>query len=252
MDYKLQLQRLNLASGVLFLVAAILAGVFMGHQTFPITLAHLTQDSLAKQQIVPASKLVMDLSIKWFVVVTFVLAAVVPLLNATKWQKSYQKVLKGKVNLWRWIDMAVVGTAIYTLVGMLYGWHDLTALKMTGTLTAIGFILMWITEKQTVVTKKSAWLFYILAAVCLVMPLFWLANSGVGTMVYGMIRASWYVYASFAILLLSVVAIALNYKMNLAGKKAFKDYLFVERNHVFVNLVSRVALAAVLIIGLAK
>lgn len=252
-DLKMQLQRLNLVSAVSYVILAVLSGVLISNKTYPITLPHLTEDSLLTQHgavIVPASKLLFDFAIKWLLLGTMVVAAILPLLQATRWQTSYQKALKAKVSLWRWVDAALINSLLLGVVAMLFGVTDLLALKFGGIIVVLAFVFIWLAERQPLANKKPSRLMLVLGALTLALPVLFLILSGLGTITYGSIRASWYVYAAFGIAVVGLKATVWNLRNQLVGYKAWKDYLVAERNYLVINLVTRIALVAVLLIGL--
>lgn len=247
---QVNLKNINLVSTLAFLVLAAAAGYLMSSTSYQLTINYLTSDAV-NQAIAPASRHLKDVELRWLLVGTLLLSAVVPLLHLTKRKAAYQNYLRYKVLPWRWVEQGILNSLVVTAVALLLGFQDIVTLKLfVVAVLGISF-LGWCAEREFVNNKAAAMKFHLVAAISSVIVVLYLASSLFATFVYGQVRASWYVYAAFATLVVTLLLNSLNQKSHFGGKNN-KNYEVVERNYLVIGLVSKVALAAVLIAGLAK
>jgi Heliorhodopsin len=250
-----QIRALHIVSIASYLGLAVAAWFVMNTAAFPLTVGHLAKNELASVETTvfsPAVHAVYDLQVRYILIALLVISAIVPAIVVFKKAKQYNQDLKDKVNPWRWIDMAITGAITVELVALLNGVHDLMALKVYGLATALAAMIAWLVERERSQAGKAPKITPILAVVAVLLPWLVVAQSLIATYFYGMVRAQWFVYAASAIVLLGTLDVILNSTMRYKGKKQWQDYVFVERNFVATSFVTKVALAAILIVGLAK
>lgn len=254
-DYKTQLQRLYQGSIVVYLGLAILAGFLMGEASFQLTLTYLAKDDLlskANTVFAPASHAFFDIQMRWVLVVILVLSAVVPALYQFYLKKRYEQGIKNKSLTLRWIDMAITAALMVEVIALLSGIQDLMILKIIGGVVVISCLLGWLAEKQYAELKKPVWTTYILSLILGVLPWLLIITSAIATPFYSSVRAPWYLYALYAVSLITFIAVYLNQYRFFKKVGQWKDYLFVERNYLLISLFSKITFALVLIIGLRK
>lgn len=248
-----KLNILNLASGFLSLALAAAAGFLMNNTSYQLFTGLITKDELASANgtaFVPAIRALHDLELRWVVVGILLLSAIVPLLAATRNRKQYETALANKVIRWRWIEMAVISALIVETIALVSGVQDVMTLKLIGGMTAISLLLAWISERQVVgIVSRLRRNTYALSIVTGILPWLLIVAYTAATVVYGRVRAPWFVYALHAVGLISLAAYYLNGKREL---QASQNYEVTERNYLRISIFFKVAFAAILIVGLYK
>ena len=151
---------------------------------------------------------------------------------------------------YRWFDLGITGALIMEVVALLSGVNDLMVLKMVGGAVFVTGMLGLIAERQNNSTSKPVWSAYLTSLFSGVLPWFLIASYAVGTVVYGSVRAPWYVYAVYAAFAGGWLLIAANEHKQYRKVGAWANYMVVERNYVVLSLLTKVAFAAILIAGL--
>ena len=250
--YTFQLQRLNLASGLLAIILAATAGFLMNDSTYQIFTGLLTADELASKTsaiFIPAVHSVFDLELRWAVVFILLVSAIIPLLAATKKRKQFEDSLEKNVMLWRWIDMAVVSALIVEVIALLSGVRDLMTLKFIGAFMVITCVLGWFAEKQNANSAKPERNNFYLSLITGSLPWIMIAVYALGTLLWGQVRSPWYVY----VLYITTLAAFTGYVGNQSWlRKAKQSYEVTERNYILLSIFVKVAFAVILIIGLYK
>jgi hypothetical protein len=249
---RFSLVRINILAAVTFLVLAVLAAVLMNSASYEITSTYLTADKLAGGVIMPAYRHFIDVEYRWLLVAILVLSAVPAVLHATLWKQKYASAVKSKVMTWNWVEQGVLQALLGVVVVTLLGFQDMTTIKLFAVMLFAISLLGWYAEKEFLVSKAAALKTHLFGAltglvlvVFLVMPLLF-------TYMYGQVRAPWYVYAVTAAFVLTLGLNRFNQYNYLRGHKSWKSYEVVERNHLVIGLLSKLAIAVVLIVGLAK
>ncbi|HUP26780.1 MAG TPA: hypothetical protein VM124_04005 [Candidatus Limnocylindrales bacterium] len=250
------LAQLNLITAVLSLGLAVMAGLFMNQRSYQLFTGLLTRDELASRAttvFVPAIRSVADVELRWAVVATMVLSAILPLLFATRLRRRYEASVANKVRTWRWVDMAVVGALMMGTTALISGVQDIMTLKLIGGLVILSGALAWMAERQNAdITAKPGKSAYILSIIAGALPWLLIATYAAATPIYGMVRNSWFAYALYGALLAGFIATAINLGNQLRGKGKLANYEVAERNYQLINLLTRAAFAVILITGLIK
>ncbi len=252
-----QLHRLHIASAVVFALLAVAAGVFMSTASYPFVIGHVGKDALSSQtttQFAPSIHAVMDVQLKWAVVVIMAIAALFSLLLATSLRNQYYKALRDGIRPLRWLELAITLGLMTEVVAMLGGVQDVVFLKLMAGLVVLMSGLYWLAEKQNLArgTKKAVWSAYIFGVFSAALPWLIILVSLMATAAYGMVRQPWYVYSVDGVLLLGFVLFSVNLLNRLRNYKSWKRYEIMEFNHVVINLVLKASFAIILIIGLKK
>lgn len=255
MDYKTLFPRIHYWHSIAFVITAIVASFLMGQTSYQLTLGHLAKDELMSQKsavLVSGSHSVFDIQVSTIVIALMLLSTIVPGLYMTRLQKQYANGLKKKVMPWRWLDMAVTTAIMVETIAILSGVQDIMTLKIIGGLMAITCLLGWLGEKAMTDGKKLIRPIFITSIITGSLPWLLIAVGAVATPFYAAARAPWYIYALYISSLGSFSLIALNQWRYYGKVRQWKDYMFVERNYLFITDAAKLLFAAILIVGLRK
>lgn len=249
-----RLQGHHLASVGVFALLAIAAGFLMSHHMVALTIGHLTRDvvqSTDQTVFTQAAYSLYDVELRWVVVALMAASAVLPLLYLTRLKEQYQSfVEKTRLSPFRWIEAGVIGALMTETVAVLYGITDIIALKLIAGLVIVAALLGMIAERQNDKATQPVKSAYQASLFAGALPLLVIGVSGLATYMYGLVRSPWYVYAAYAVLVASFVLTSLNQWKFITRSPKVSSNIVTERNYVAVSLVTRIAFAVVLIVGL--
>lgn len=249
-----RIRSLNLMAAGLFLILAVVAGAVMNTTSEQLTVGYLAKDVLASADqtvFTPAVKVIYDLEIRWLVVAVTLLSAVLPLLYLSKLENNYQEYLaKTRMVPFRWIDYGVIGGLMVAITALLSGVSDLFVLKLLAGTVLVASLANLIAERQNNAAARPVRGAYLVGLLAGILPMIVIAGYAVSTIVYGMIRSPWYVYALYAVLVVSFVLVMMNLWRQFGRAKDWSNYLAVERNYLVISTVSKAAFAIILIVGL--
>lgn len=247
------LRKILAASAALYILLAAVAGTYMLPKAYQLTAGYLTRDELASETstvFAPATRVMYDVEIRWVLVALLLASAVLPVLYLTRLQRAYSERLKGRVMAWRWIDFAVTGALMVEITALLSGIQDLATLKLAGGLIALAAVFSWLAERQNADAVERSWGAFNASLASLGLAGLAVALYGVSTPLYGILRSPWYVYALYGVLVTSFVLFAINQAYQHRRFRGWKNYVTAERNHLVIGMLSKVAFAIILIIGL--
>lgn len=247
------LQKLYAVSIVIYVAIAGAAYALMSNASYQLSVGYWSKDELASTTqtvFAPATQGVVDIQIRYVVMAVALLSAVIPALYLTRLKKYHEQSLKNKVLPTRWFDMAVVVAIMLETVAIVSGVLDLGTLKLVGGLMVVTCILGWMAERRTAEAARPATAKYYLSMFTGLLPWVLIAIYAVSTYVYGEVRATWFVYALYAVMLISAGLIGTNQLKGLKAEGSHKDYQVVERNYAALSLLARTAFSIVLIVGL--
>lgn len=251
----LDLRKILRLSTAVYVLLAAAAFAFMSRASHQITLGYLTNDTLAADTgtvFAPAARVLYDLEIRWAVIALLVFSLALPILYLTRMERRYADALRGRVLPWRWIDLAVSSALMMEVIALLSGVQDMMTLKLIGGMMAITCALGWIAERQNNDTDRPVWSAYVTSLFSGLLPWLMGAVYAVATPFYGLVRAPWYVYALYAAGLAGFGLLALNQLSQHRRLGSYKDYFSVERRYLVINLLTKLAFAGILIVGLKK
>jgi hypothetical protein len=255
-DLRSQLQRLLAISTGLFLLLAVLSAILINDASYQLTLGHMAKDALASQGgstvLAPASHYLFDLPLRMIVPVILGLSALGTGLAMTRLRASYDKDLKNGVRPFRWIYLAVTASLMVLVVALLSGITDLVVLKVLAGVIVVSKLLEWLSEKQNKGARNPQLFAFVLAIVLGALPWLLIGASAIGTSVFGLERFGWHVYALYAVVLGSFILLALNHIKYFRRVGQWKDYLYVERNFLAIDLAAKVAFAVILIVAFLR
>lgn len=245
------LTQLNILSAVVAVVLAGIAAWMMNATKFELTTGGLAKNELAAQgatSLVPAVSHVYDVELRWLVVATLVLGAILPVLVLTAYKNRYAAAIRDRVNLMRWIDVAVVSALMVEVIALLSGVNDILTLKLLAGLMIVTCLLGWVSEKRNKQAGRPVWSEFAISVVTGTLPWLLIAGYAVSTWVNGRVHNEWYVYALYA----AVAAgfIGYTYELYRAISRRDADATTVERNYLILGILIKTAFGAILIAGL--
>lgn len=248
------LRRWHLISAIVFALLAVLAAVFMDTTAYKLLRGHLTSDALTSQTqtvFAPAQHVIANLELRWLVVVTLSVSA---LFAAWRWYnaRAERQALDNRIAPLRWIDASVTGALIVATIGFISGMQEIVTLALLGTLVVASAVYAWIAERENANANRVVRGAFISSFLSGALVLLALNAYAVATVVYGLIRSPWYTYALYALAVVAGLAVALNQIRQYRRIGNWSNYLYVERNYIAINLLTKVAFAVILIVGLLK
>ncbi|GAC1387198.1 MAG: hypothetical protein NVSMB37_3860 [Candidatus Saccharimonadales bacterium] len=234
------------------ILLAVIAAYLMKDSTYNLTISHLVSDNLATKTtgvFVPATHGLYDINIRWVVVATMIISAIVPLFWALRWKKQYEINVATAVMPQRWIDFSVTSAIIVATIAVMSGVHDVMSLVLIGGLMVTTCFLAWLADKQNRLAIKTDWTAYAIGLLTGSLPWILIAATAFATYFYGMIRSPWYVYALYGVSLVGFSMVALNQKLHYSKANQWR-YEIVERNYIFINIFIKASFAIILIVGL--
>lgn len=249
------LTKLNILSAFISLSLAALAGLLMNNKSYEIVNGLLAKDELASKTsdvLVPAVNHLVDVELRWLVVAILLLSAVIPILHITLFKARYIAALRSRINLLRWIDMAVISTLMLEIVALVSGVQDILVLKLVAGLLVVTCLLGWIAEKRNQQAGRPVWSEVGISLVTGFLPWILIAGYAISTVVHGNVSIPVYVYALYAAVFLGSSALCMNLINHVRRHRGWTNYEVVERNYLIISILTKVAFAAALIAGLQK
>jgi hypothetical protein len=251
-----QLRQLHFVNFLSAIVLAIAAVLLMQPKTYQLLVGHFGRDALSSQThtvFAPAYESVYDVEIRWVLVAILAVTALFSLLLLTRLAKQYRVGLENRLSKWRWIEVAITSALMVELTAVLSGVADLPTLKVLGGVVVVTAALGWIAERENAGNNgrpvKGAFFTSILSGLLPWLLIGWYA---VASTLYGAVRYPWYVYALYAAVLIGWILMAVNQWFGYKLRKAWSDYRVVERNAVALGILTKIAFAVILIIGLRR
>lgn len=244
------LHKVNL---VLQAVLAALVLLMVKPVYYALSLSFVTKDALLSESqtvFVPAEKVLLDLDVRWLLIAMIVASGVYSALVLSRWRASYEQAQAGRVYLWRWVILAITGAIMVKFASIISGVEDIATIKMAGGLMMAAMAFAWLSERQNQKAGEVATVHYWLALVSGLIAMYAILISLFGTMLYGMIRFPWYVYALDAVLVLGFLLVLSNLKRSNKRVRQSNDYAFVERNYVIIAMLSQFVFIAIAVAGL--
>lgn len=224
--------------------------------SYPFVIGHATRDELASSNstvFAPAVHHLVDIDMRWAVIVLMLLGLVTSFLALTHWRSGYVKQLENRLSPLTWISMGgILPALMFEIIAILSSAQDILYLKLMAGMIVLTGILGYLTERENRGVRRPQWLnFWLLFAVG---ALAWLALAAmmVATSLWGMVRLPWFAYGVFGVLTAASLAAVTNLWYELQNKKWARDFNKVERNYLLINLLAKGGFALVLIIGLMK
>ena len=247
------LQREQMFFAGIFAALAVFAGYFMANNSVQVFMGHLAKDELASRAgtvLAPAAHAVYEVEFRWLLVALLGVSALIAVLRGTRFNARNQAGIKNRVQPLRWADFAITGSFAFAIVALLNGLQDAWALNFGIASIVLAAILAWMFEREHAVTGKPSRALYAASAVAVSIPVIGLFVTAYATYLYGMVRSPWYAYAAaFAV----SIGLLLTVRMTWTTFKKYgstHNYALIDRKYNTISVVSKVALAVILITGL--
>lgn len=237
----------------LYAALAVAAGLLMNTASAQVLLGHLAKDELASRAgtvLAPAATSLYEVEFRWLLVALLVAAAVIAVLRGTRYKALEDAGIKARVQPLRWVEFAVTGAIAFEIAALLNGLQDAMALKLSMLSIVLAALLAWLFERENAATGKPTKSIYVASALAAALPVVALLVTMYGTYVYGMERSPWYAYAAAAVVSLGLLVTVRSVRNAFKTHNGAHDYVFVDRNYNRISVVTKVALAVVLIVGL--
>lgn len=244
---------LHLIRAVTFVAGAVALAVMLRGKTFPVNALYMTKDALASQSqtiFVPAIKNLFDAPLGYMAAVALLVSGGVALYRYTKGENEYKKNVKKSSDMLKWLDLAISSAVMIEVLALVAGVSDPAVIKMSAGAIVVTCALGWLADRQNVGAKKPDWSAYGISIVTGVLPWLVIAESLLFTGLYGEVQLPWYSYALAGASLVGFAAIAINQLLHIRQHQQWKQYMFVERNYLTIDLLLKLAFAGILIAGL--
>jgi hypothetical protein len=248
------LRKLHLVNAFVMAALAVAAGFLMTNASYAVNVGYQAKDELislttGKTAFVHASQTVLDVQVRWLLIIILGLSAVFSLMAATRGRKMYQAGVEDEVLPVRWICLGIISALMVEVIALLSGVSDIFTLKLVAGLVLVTTALGWVSEKRNKQAGRPVWSEFNVSLFTGVLPWLLIGSYAVSTWVYGLVRYPWFVYALIASTIIGFSLIAANQYKRIGG---WKNYLVVERNYIVFALITQAAFAAILILAFQK
>lgn len=248
------LRKLNVVKALVFAGLAVAAGFLMNSATYALSVGHAAKDQLisltgGQTVFVPARTVLMDVELRWVVVITMAIAALMSLLAATRLRRRYEASVLAGVSAMRWVGWGITTALMVATIALISGVSDLWVLKTITGLMFVTCVLAWIVEKRLVQAGRPVWSEFIVSLFAGVLPWLIIFGYAISTWVWGLVRYPWYVYALYASTIIGFTLLTVNQYKRVSG---WKNALVIDRNYLLIGLVTKAAFAIILILGFQK
>lgn len=238
------LNRFNLVMAFLHFVQGCLV-IFLSSPdkgVVPITISFLRFD-VALQKLLPASKVLFDVNLAWFVAIFFFMSAFAHLFISTVYRKKYEEDLQKGINRVRWFEYALSASVMMVAISLLSGIYDISSLVMIFVLDAIMNLLGLAMEVHNQGQKKINWLTYTLGCIAGIAPWVVFGIYVYGAREFGGGNIPDFVYWIYVSIFLFFNSFAVNMVLQYKKIGPWKDYLYGEKAYIVLSLVAKAALA---------
>jgi len=247
------LYKLNLVSAAVNLALAFAAKFALLPNTTDVTLSFVTKDQLASAQgtvLGGAYEVLATIELRYILTFIFAVSAIGSLLLASRLRGKYEAAVSNETSGLRWLLIGVTSAMLLEFVTILSGINDVMTLKLVAALVLVTALLGWISERENKGATTKRWFPFVISIFTGVLAWMPLIGSFAGTSIYGLERFGWHVYAVAGVLLAGFIAFAANQYMQIQGQKRSSNYVFVERNYLAIDILTKVAVGAVILIAL--
>lgn len=228
-DSKKVLRSWNIRLAALLALEAVAVAVIGTSKTVELTTQYLAKDALAteaagKEVLSAATRHLADVRLAWIVAGFLLVFAVAYLLAATLWRKKYEAWLERGVNNLRWVALGVGGGVAMTVVAMLSGVSDVSALALVFGSVVLASLLAASVELLGA-GRRLRRLLGLGALLGVFLPWLLLARIAFGSIMYdgALPIYLYFVYASVTLLLVAF-GLAVYFRVKKRGKWLDTDY----------------------------
>ena len=248
------LRKLHFIKAFVTAALAIAAGALMNNTAYAMTLGYQAKDELlsltaGKTAFVHASQSVLDVQVRWMVVIILGLSALFSLLAATRMRRKYETALATNVSPMRWVGIGITSALIVETIALLTGVSDIVTLKLLAGLVLATSALGWVIEKRVKQAGRPIWSEFAISVFTGILPWILIGSYALSTWVYGLVRYPWFVYALIASTIVGFTLLAVNQYKHVSG---WKDYPVIDRNYILIATATHAAFAVILILAFQK
>lgn len=233
--------------------AALIAAVYTLVQVVErtITVGYATSDQLlGSDALAPAVRNITAVDVRHVLALGLALGVVYSLYVATKGWKNYTQQADANSVSSRWVFASLSIAVGGVLVALLHGVYDLTQLVLLAAMLIAAVVVA--SNVYSVSDSKVRMKLFLVAVILGSVAVLGIAGFILFSMLYGSQTLSLGLYAAADVFALGVLAYALNQYFQLKGSKRLSVARTVEQNYVLISLVTTVALAASVILGLTQ
>lgn len=248
-----QIRMLHIVNLLMSTVLAVYAGLSMTATRYSVEVPYLAKDELTSSTdttLVPASRVLFDIDIRWLLIGALGLAGIYSLLVLTRWKSSYELALKGRIYLWRWVSLALSGALVVSILALILGLTSIVTIKLLAAMVIIASAANWLAERQNEKSTTLVWSAFATGLFASTVVGGIMLATLLATNIYGMVNLPWYTYAATATAALGCLLTGLTAYLQHRRYNLFADYVFVEQSYVLIGLLTRVSFAVVLILGM--
>lgn len=239
-------------SAVLFLGLAVLAILLMDDSSSKLVLDYSTTDGLStssNSKLGKAETTVIDIQYRYALAAVLIFSSALLIALSTRWKESYAKTVKAKVSGFRWVYLGLTYAPILAITALLFGINSFNSLLIVEMLVVIYVLFAWLTERESVQSKRPRWFGYSASVAAGLLALSLIVLAAIGTALYGNTNYDWHVYLAGLIAIKTLVDFSVIQKLSLKAKKSWRNYEFGERNYFAVDLALKAAFAVTLIVA---
>lgn len=249
------LTKLNIISAFISVALAVAAGLLMSSVSYELVVNHLAKNELAgvgQNALVPAVEHFADVELRWVVVATMLLGAILPILYLTIYKNRYRQAIQDKVNKCRWIDIGIISALMMSVVAIVSGIQDLITIKIIGVMMILTAGLGWVVEKRNKQAERPVYSEFLISVVTGSIPWLIIAVYALSTWMYGQITSPSYIYLVSIGLFVGFILYALNLAKFVMRKASSTNYMVVEQKYLIIGIIIKVIFTATLIFGFYK
>ncbi len=255
--YLRQTQTIQRFSLFLFALLGIAAFWMMQNVTVPLVTSFMTKDVVSseianKTVFAPAIRPDFDIPLKWALITVLGISIIFAILHLTKWKKRFISGVTAGTQPTRWLELGITTALMIEIVATLSGIHDMLMLKLLAGVVVVTYALRWLAERENIGSTKPVKAGYFVSLLTGALPWLVILVTAVSTVLYGMVRAPWYVYALYVVMLGAGLMAAYGQRNQFNQVKNWKDSAYVERNFALLNLVTKTLFALILIVAFNK
>lgn len=249
------INKLNITSGLLSALIAVLALVLMSGFGIKLMLEYMAKDAFSSSGSVvlaPAGKVLYSPQLVYVVFGIFLISAVLSILLSGSLRARYEKTLNASISGFRWLLVGVNGALLLALTSILAGVNNIMTLKLICSMVLVTAVFGWLSDRENARDKNPHMLAYYVSIVTAIVAFLPLLGTIFGTWYWGLERFGWWVYALAVALIVSFIGYGVMQYKHLKARKNWKEYLLIERNYLAVDLALKLVCGVILITAFSK
>jgi len=243
-----KLQRFNLIAGLIHLVQAVILFIIVNYELkLPIVTQFLGQTA---EGIRPVTETLVSVPVAVAAPIFILLSALFHLFIASPFYiRRYEQNIKNGINPLRWWEYSFTSSIMITVLLMLGGIFELSAVVFIFTLNFIMNLMGLVMEKYNQKTEKTEWLPFNIGVVAGIVPwimggiYFWVSTSNIAESIPD------YAKLGFILTFLFFNTFAINMYLQYKKVGKWKNYAYGEKGYIVLSLVSKSILGWILVLG---